>query len=190
VGGDNIEMSMLANTETRCPICHGRCYADINLDTRTQAVGCTDCGYTANSETVKGVKTLKRKLAKDLLQFVKWSKPYDSIGLRMDRSILWWPSEKIEPEYAIRPVVLQGRLLWRRREEAVTGWVKSICADYPTFHEADRTTPTANRARGIMQSLSSNKPKFTLLYSGQVASSRTPFSRHGSSLMNLRGEMK
>jgi hypothetical protein len=139
------------------------------------------CGYASNSEAMQHPKKALQKVPLRLRPFVKWvAFDEDSDAAYRGRKMPFWPAAlQVTTQYAVFPVVVRGKLLWRRvdiekipeseqkqypRKDGLGGFYEyrdvAYHTDYSTFREACEATREQNLARAL---LFLKKPRITLL---------------------------
>ena len=139
------------------------------------------CGYASNSEAIEHPRNVLQKVPLRLRSSVKWvAFGEDSGAAYRGRKMPFWPAGlELTTQYAVFPVVVHDKLLWRRvdiekipeskrkqypRKDELGGFYEyrdaAYHADYPTFHEAIEATREQNLARAL---LFLKKPRITLL---------------------------
>jgi hypothetical protein len=122
------------------------------------------CGFKSDNKVSE--ETVAQQIFPELVAFVKYVKTED-LGV-----LPWWPMNGMDAREngKIIPIVLSGRLWWRRCETPTTPEAKSnytirtaILGDYTTFREAFSASSEQNRIRSTVRKLRNRRPKVKLL---------------------------
>lgn len=160
------------DTEVACVLCGGEASESFDCNTGYVSYFCNSCGYCTNTEASAHPKKTMREFQESFRPFFKWAEFIEDGGAVIEGKMLWWPGAlQVVTQYSIVPVVVSGKLKWRRtdieeipeserikhpRDDGFPGYYEyreaGYCADYDTFREAREATRGDNLARALKQS--------------------------------------
>jgi hypothetical protein len=157
------------STEVECCLCGGEMMEDFDCGTEYASYLCNSCGYASNSEAAESPRKALRGIPRKFRPFVKWAGFAEDSGAVLHGDMPWWPGGvEMLTEYSVFPVVVSGKLRWRRedieeipeserkhhpREDWLSGYYEyrsaPYHADYDSFHEACEATREQNLANAL-----------------------------------------
>ncbi len=104
-------------TSVECVLCGGETTEQFDCGDQRASYFCDHgCGYASTSEAMEHPRKALRDVPRRLRRFVKWAVfDEDSDAAYRGRKMPFWPAAlEVATEYSVFPVVVSGKLLWRR----------------------------------------------------------------------------